>query len=205
MLYSYSGLADRSWRILEPRSALPTASAQPMEEAVSSTRSPEAHTASVGGGEQVEVVPLNPSPDAPETGENRTQNNKVTSTRDGSDRMTRVKRNTMSTLSIVLTTMSILLAFSISFIEIMGLIGDNCAKCQAAASAPNGGGLAGQWWRGWARANDNSGYIGAAIVGAFVIIVGGWYVTRWGTKKMKGKATAGWRNEDSADQVTRVS
>jgi high-affinity nickel-transport protein len=173
MLYSYSGLADRSWRILEPRSALPTASAQPMEEAVSSTRSPEAHTASVGGGEQVEVVPLNPSPDAPETGENRTQNNKVTSTRDGSDRMTRVKRNTMSTLSIVLTTMSILLAFrladestvhllrasnvliydphSISFIEIMGLIGDNCAKCQAAASAPNGGGLAGQWWRGWAR------------------------------------------------------
>ncbi|KAF8842136.1 NicO-domain-containing protein [Paxillus ammoniavirescens] len=198
MLYSYSGFADLSWKIIEPRNALPTASAQPMEEAVLSTRSPEARTASVGDGEQVEVIPLDSSPDALETGED----NKVTSTRDDSDRMTRVKRNTMSALSIVLTTMSILLAFSISFIEIMGLIGDNCTKCQAAASAPDGGGLAGQWWRGWARANDNSGYIGAAIVGVFVIIVSGWYVTRWGTKKMKGKATTGWRNEDRVDQVT---
>ncbi|KIK79907.1 hypothetical protein PAXRUDRAFT_833867 [Paxillus rubicundulus Ve08.2h10] len=173
MLYSYSGFVGRPWEIWEPRSALQTASSndpvQPMEEVVSPTRSPETRTAPVEGEKLNNIM----------------QNNEITSTRDRSDRMTRVKRNTMSTLSIVLTTMSILLAFSISLIEIMGLIGDNCTKCQAAASAPDGGGLAGQWWRGWARANDNSGYIGAAIVGAFVIIVGGWYVTRWGTK---GKA-----------------
>lgn len=40
---------------------------------------------------------------------------------------------------------------SISLIEIMGLIGDNCTACQEAAEDPNGGGLAGSWWRAWAR------------------------------------------------------
>lgn len=33
----------------------------------------------------------------------------------------------------------------------MGLIGDNCARCVAAAEAEDGGGLAGSWWRGWGR------------------------------------------------------
>ena len=83
-------------------------------------------------------------------------------------RQIRVKRNAMSGLSIMLTLMSILVAFtyaphllreklranvrpsSISLIEIMGLIGDNCTPCQDAANDPNGGGLAGRWWRGWA-------------------------------------------------------
>lgn len=77
----------------------------------------------------------------------------------------------------------------------MGLIGANCGKCQAAASAADGGGLAGTWWRGWAKvsgggtrgmmlngavakANENSGYIGAAIVGTFIVTVGGWYGMR---------------------------
>ncbi|EMD39548.1 hypothetical protein CERSUDRAFT_63171 [Gelatoporia subvermispora B] len=63
----------------------------------------------------------------------------------------RVKRNAMSDLSILLTLMSILVAFSISLITFMGLIGDNCNPCQAAANAPDGGGLAGRWWRGWAK------------------------------------------------------
>lgn len=40
---------------------------------------------------------------------------------------------------------------SISLIEIMGLIGDNCTQCQDAANDPDGGGLAGSWWRAWAR------------------------------------------------------
>lgn len=31
----------------------------------------------------------------------------------------------------------------------MGLIGDNCKPCQDAANDPDGGGLAGRWWRGW--------------------------------------------------------
>ncbi|KAJ7073222.1 NicO-domain-containing protein [Mycena belliarum] len=87
----------------------------------------------------------------------------------------RVKTNVMSGLSIILTLMSIFVAFSISLITIMGLIGEQCARCQAAANAPDGGGLAGKWWRGWANANDKSGFIGAAIVGSFVVVVACWY------------------------------
>ncbi|KAF8500611.1 high-affinity nickel-transport protein-domain-containing protein [Gautieria morchelliformis] len=94
------------------------------------------------------------------------------------DRTTRVKLNTMTNLSIVMTVISILVAFSISLITIMGLIGAQCRPCIEAANAENGGGLAGRWWRGWAKANDDSGFIGAAIVGGFVGIVVGWYVIR---------------------------
>ena len=36
----------------------------------------------------------------------------------------------------------------------MGLIGDNCKKCKEAAEAPDGGGLAGAWWRGWAKVSS---------------------------------------------------
>ncbi|CAE6464343.1 unnamed protein product [Rhizoctonia solani] len=95
----------------------------------------------------------------------------------------RAAKNTMCGLSIVLTLLSILVAFrqnpSISLITIMGLIGENCSPCREAAEDPNGGGLAGSWWRGWARANDQSGLIGASVVGCFVVIVAGWYGGRW--------------------------
>ncbi|KIM40857.1 hypothetical protein M413DRAFT_19048 [Hebeloma cylindrosporum] len=64
-------------------------------------------------------------------------------------RNTRVKMNVMSGLSIILTLMSILVAFSISLITIMGLIGEQCKPCREAADATDGGGLAGRWWRGW--------------------------------------------------------
>lgn len=40
---------------------------------------------------------------------------------------------------------------SISLITVMGLIGEHCTKCTEAAEDPNGGGLAGSWWRGWAK------------------------------------------------------
>ncbi|ELU38249.1 NicO domain-containing protein [Rhizoctonia solani AG-1 IA] len=63
-------------------------------------------------------------------------------------------KNTMSGLSIILTLLSILVAFSISLITIMGLIGENCDSCREAAEDPNGGGLAGSWWRGWARVSS---------------------------------------------------
>ena len=42
-------------------------------------------------------------------------------------------------------------SYSISLITIMGLIGEQCTPCQDAANAPDGGGLAGRWWRGWAN------------------------------------------------------
>lgn len=48
----------------------------------------------------------------------------------------------------------------------MGLIGENCKACREAAEAEDGhgGGLAGSWWRAWATANDNSGFIGTLYV-----------------------------------------
>ncbi|KGB74229.1 high-affinity nickel-transporter [Cryptococcus deuterogattii 99/473] len=106
------------------------------------------------------------------------------------ERVMKAKANTMSSLSIILTLLSILVALSISLIEIMGLIGDNCTQCQDAANDPDGGGLAGSWWRAWARANDQSGYIGAAIVGCFAAILFGWYGTKWGMKKWKARKDA---------------
>ncbi|OCF39887.1 high-affinity nickel-transporter [Kwoniella heveanensis CBS 569] len=99
------------------------------------------------------------------------------------ERILSVKTNTMSSLSIILTLLSILVALSISLITIMGLIGENCARCTEAAEDPNGGGLAGSWWRGWAKANDQSGYIGAAIVGCFAAILFGYYGFSWGYKR----------------------
>ena len=67
------------------------------------------------------------------------------------DTRAEVKTNATSMLSIILTLMSILVAFSISLITIMSLIGERCAQCAAAANAEDGGGLAGSWWRAWAR------------------------------------------------------
>ena len=52
---------------------------------------------------------------------------------------------------------------SISIIEIMGLIGQYCGPCQRAANDPNGGGLAGRWWRGWAKASPASYFDSKAI------------------------------------------
>ncbi|KZO96965.1 NicO-domain-containing protein, partial [Calocera viscosa TUFC12733] len=95
------------------------------------------------------------------------------------------KETTLSSLSIILTLLSIMRptnisrVCSISLIEIMGLIGDNCGPCQDAANAEDGGGLAGAWWRGWGTANDDSGFIGASIVGAFVFIVLAWFGGTW--------------------------
>ncbi|KAE9392833.1 NicO-domain-containing protein [Gymnopus androsaceus JB14] len=104
-----------------------------------------------------------------------------------SSRSMRVKQNAISGLSIILTIMSILLAFSISLIEIIALIGDNCTPCQNAANADNGGGLAGRWWRAWDVANNNIGYIGAAIVGVFALVVGSWYALACVVRKTQSR------------------
>ncbi|KAI0763623.1 high-affinity nickel-transport protein-domain-containing protein [Trametes elegans] len=187
MLYSYAGFPERSFALFERRTlktgeaktALPIttmeAGGDPTGRAVVEElpRAPETFTPPVDNCQQAKdaeksekVADVVSVVDADEIGlaERR--------------RALRVKQNAMSNLSILLTVMSILVAFSISLITIMGLIGDNCTACQNAANAEDGGGLAGRWWRGWANANDNSGYIGAAIVGSFIAIVACWYGAR---------------------------
>lgn len=94
-----------------------------------------------------------------------------------------------SRLSLVLTFLSILIAFAIGFIVLLGLIGDQCSRCSQAADrqAENGnGGLEGRWWLAWRRANDNSGYVGAAIVGLFAAAVVGYFSIRWLRRRNKG-------------------
>ncbi|KJA23125.1 hypothetical protein HYPSUDRAFT_66594 [Hypholoma sublateritium FD-334 SS-4] len=94
------------------------------------------------------------------------------------------KLSVMSGLNVLLTLLSILVAFSISLITIMGLIGEQCRSCVAAAEADDGhgGGLAGRWWRAWAKAGDQSGYIGIGIVGMFIFTVSIWYGGKWAAK-----------------------
>ncbi|KAF9468489.1 high-affinity nickel-transport protein-domain-containing protein, partial [Collybia nuda] len=182
MLYSYSGFPEKSWIVLEriPRDRI-ISDENGVHEGQGKTL-PELGTTIA-----LEVHPkdLGGTADAPEVMPSQGINVDTKVSRD-----VQVKLNVMSGLSIILTLMSILVAFCISLITIMGLIGDNCAKCIAAAGARDGGGLAGSWWRGWGRANDNSGYIGAAIVGGFLIVVLGWYGYRWGVRKARERARA---------------
>ncbi|KAJ3571517.1 hypothetical protein NP233_g3699 [Leucocoprinus birnbaumii] len=132
MLYSYAGLLENriKWQIFEPK----TTSNEPVKgdssEKVDAEKVCETHPPP-----QVTVNPVEEDRVATET---------------------KTKMNVMSGLSIVLTFMSILVAFAISMITIMGLIGDNCSQCMAAAEAPDGGGLAGSWWRGWAKVSNLS-------------------------------------------------
>lgn len=87
-----------------------------------------------------------------------------------------------------------MLISSISVIEVMGLIGENCVSCREAADAEGGGGFAGAWWRAWAKvglllkkrielmtiqANDLSGLIGAGIVGTFALILVVYHGGQW--------------------------
>lgn len=75
---------------------------------------------------------------------------------------------------------------SISLVTIMGLIGEECGSCKEAAEDEDDHSLAARWWRGWAQANEKSGYIGAAIVVAFLGIVLGWYGIRWVLRRRSG-------------------
>ena len=102
----------------------------------------------------------------------------------------------MSSLSIALTLISILVAASIALITLMGLIGEVCNRCSDAAERQrekeqtgqgDGGGLEGRWWLFWAKVNDQLGYIGAAIVGSFVLVVAGWYGIAWLRRSAKRK------------------
>ncbi|KAI0643135.1 NicO-domain-containing protein [Trametes meyenii] len=174
MLYSYAGFPERGFALFEPRSRVvlpPPATGDTTRDAVApdvvEELPRELPTAESNTDKKEQTLSM----------AQKTEEVVTLADADGpvSPRALRVKDNAMSNLSILLTIMSILVAFSISLITVMGLIGDNCTACQNAANAEDGGGLAGRWWRGWANANDNSGYIGAAIVGSFIAIVAGWY------------------------------
>ncbi|KAJ7784464.1 NicO-domain-containing protein [Mycena metata] len=180
MLYSYAGFPESSqgWAIRDRKQPLPDA-----EQRNENTDTPVLPTASTehqeqpqtGSDTKLDVV------ECPEPEHEPSTNDAAPAATISNARLRKqvnAKANVMSGLSIILTLLSILVAFSISLITIMALIGDSCTPCQDAANDPDGGGLAGRWWRAWDNANDNSGYIGAAIVGAFVVIVAGWYVTR---------------------------
>lgn len=94
-------------------------------------------------------------------------------------------------LSLLLTLLSIVLAFVIGLIQIMGLIASECASCARSvelheeasespdAAAMDDGGLAGRWWTFWLDVADQLGTIGAGIVGVFLLVVVGWYTGRW--------------------------
>ncbi|SJL07564.1 related to high-affinity nickel transport protein nic1 [Armillaria ostoyae] len=180
MLYSYSGFPEHSFVLFEKqRYSSSLGEAIPGSENLQTSRAPSPKSPGNVEVSAVETEPQIASP-ALEAGDELGLSQQA--------RNMRVKMNMMSGLSIILTLMSILVAFSISLITIMGLIGDNCTSCQEAAEAEDGGGLAGKWWRGWAKANDNSGYIGAAIVGAFVVIVAGWYGGRWAIRKNRERS-----------------
>ncbi|KAI0300362.1 NicO-domain-containing protein [Russula brevipes] len=171
MLYSYTGFPEQRFRLFEPAQE----NEHPEQESCAYRE------AAATRGSAVELPPRSQSGAAKVLAED--EGALVSDIRKKARKELIVKRNMMSGLSIVLTLMSIIVAFSISLITIMGLIGDRCARCTAAAEDDEG--LAGGWWRFWATANDNSGYIGAGIVGSFVLVVAGWYGVRRAFSKCK--------------------
>ncbi|KAL7422215.1 hypothetical protein Q5752_002861 [Cryptotrichosporon argae] len=140
-----------------------------------------AAAAAIVDGAQAE--PSKPPIDAPEP--DRSQGTERGAQSERMRRILAAKAQTMSSLSIALTLMSILVALAISLIEIMGLAADNCTPCQDAANDPDGGGLTGSWWRAWEAANDASGYVGAAIVGCFILVLAVYHAGRCGWKRYR--------------------
>ncbi|KAF9565754.1 NicO-domain-containing protein [Agrocybe pediades] len=182
MLYSYTGFADKSLLIFS-RKDKATPEAQLPQDVLDEKPSPvnEPTQPLCSALEDPEKRDIEAAT-AATTPQGRKEDETI-------ERDTRVKMNVMSGLSIVLTLMSILVAFSISLITIMGLIGEQCGSCVAAAEADDGhgGGLAGSWWRGWANANDKSGFIGVAIVGVFLLIVLLWFGVGWARRKIESR------------------
>ncbi|KAG6868972.1 hypothetical protein C0993_006494 [Termitomyces sp. T159_Od127] len=178
MLYSYIGFPERGWVLLEknPPSMPEVQEKDIHEKALEEAPPGPRNEIKTSGGAPVPVYrdeeAALPAP-----------------ARDAAfARDTAVKMHVMSGLSVILTIMSVLVAFSISLITIMGLIGERCGRCSRAAEAEDGGGLEGSWWRAWARANSSSGYIGVGIIGSFLVIVAGWYVMRRVLRKKLGAA-----------------
>lgn len=157
MLYSYAGFPDRSFAVFERRSAPPPLPQVTQRDKATTTAE---KSEAVSGLNLAEVPRTSPTvqdgANIAVTDSKADADTDVAVSEPGEDesarrRTLRVKQNAMTNLSILLTVMSILVAFTISLITTMGLIGDNCTQCQTAANAEDGGGLAGRWWRGWAN------------------------------------------------------
>ncbi|TFK40851.1 high-affinity nickel-transport protein-domain-containing protein [Crucibulum laeve] len=195
MLYSYAGFVERGkgWKIVERQhlTDVTTDVSEKMAEGLGELPANQEAEESKDENEDEEKASGLPANDQEQKkAEGEEEKEPANSASDIESRLSRdarVKMNVMSGLSIILTLMSILVAFSISLITIMGLIGENCSACVAAAEAEDGGGLTGRWWRGWAEANEQAGYIGVAIVGAFLAIVVGWYGGRWMMRRWREK------------------
>ena len=192
MLYSYTGFAEHRFRLFEPileNDARDHKSTSVYREAAAPSVSPAEPPRLEGSHEnETETCPLSAALSEQSEQNGSSQGNqeqpakvqledadaKIRDVRKEAQRELVVKRNMMSGLSILLTLMSIVVAFryefppqptarpdrlaspalcvvqfSISLITIMGLIGDNCVTCRAAAD--NDKGLAGGWWRFWAE------------------------------------------------------
>ncbi|KAK0552787.1 hypothetical protein OC846_002738 [Tilletia horrida] len=83
-------------------------------------------------------------------------------------------------ISFYLTLLSVLLAFAICIIEVFGIVASQCSSCAAAASVEpaSNRSLNGRWWAFWAAASDQLGYIGAGIVGVFLLLSVSWWLGR---------------------------
>lgn len=155
MLYSYSGFSAKSWALIEKRTI-----SQPVPQDSVIVSNDAADHEKIKGAKDDSNIP-NQDVEAHNSVDPKQEDDRL-----------RIKQNDMSNLSIVLTVLSILIAFTyassnlaifslpamlkqglfrISLITIMGLIGDNCMSCQEAADAPDGGGLSGSWWRTWSN------------------------------------------------------
>ncbi|KAG8849195.1 hypothetical protein FRB96_000902 [Tulasnella sp. 330] len=150
MLYSYAGFPESGLALVRPNAA---GRVEDVADQEASMPIEEDHGMPVGSTSEQSIRSIRPMIIIPDAKAKETGLDVVLS--EDSDQAAfaslRVKQNTMSGLSIVLTLISILVAFSISIITIMGLIGSVCHSCQDAADAPDGGGLAGRWWRAWAK------------------------------------------------------
>jgi high-affinity nickel-transport protein len=150
MLYSYAGLIENPsrWKIFEPKQS---------QIEVPQTEKDHAEEKEVNLAEKTDL-------------EENVGQPTTTAIQEQMESKTTTKMNVMSGLSIILTLMSIIVAFAyvpqssflfyffglmylsrISLITIMGLIQEHCSQCTAAANAEDGGGIAGAWWRGWAN------------------------------------------------------
>ena len=99
----------------------------------------------------------------------------------------------MTDLSILMTGFSIAVATIIATIQLMGL----AAEQLNGAEQP---GLSGSWWCFWLALNDQSGYVGAGIVGCFVLLVAAFLVRNKVMRTQSRRAQLG--VEDCSSGVT---